>query len=291
MGDPRRRTATIAVASLAVLAACGGTSPSTSAPTFGTVVVPIATNAPAITASANDPATTIAVPATTGAPETAPSTDEAVDDVCPPGTFTTSGTVFHVFFEDVKFPAGSSGTTITDEVCPDMTNAYDFVASAGQRLTLTLTSEASAVELWGPDGSVLGSTDGSLVVDPLPEIGRYSLVLTTTAETPDDFSLAVEVTPSESTVAAASVPAVPSSVPPAEACRRYVEFTTYPMKLCHRGEQVAQVQELLIALGHDIEADGFFGPATAAALAEEFDDGVSEIRQPSDLEQLRPDPD
>ena len=53
-----------------------------------------------------------------------------------------------------------------------------------------------------------------------------------------------------------------------------------------KGEIVEVLQALLVDLGYDLDVDGFFGEATEAALAEEFDD-VGEITVPADMEALR----
>jgi hypothetical protein len=58
---------------------------------------------------------------------------------------------------------------------------------------------------------------------------------------------------------------VPTTTPPI--CPSYTENTgTYPVELCQRGVVVQNVQVYLVRHGYDIEVDGYFGPATLAAV-------------------------
>ena len=56
---------------------------------------------------------------------------------------------------------------------------------------------------------------------------------------------------------------------PRPTCPSYTENTgTYPVELCQRGVVVQNVQVYLVRHGYDIEVDGYFGPATLAAVRE-----------------------
>jgi hypothetical protein len=244
----------VAAASLA-LAACGGsTTSSTNAPT--TSPAPAATAAPAATSSAADPA------------------DAAAGERNPGDLYGPYGV-----YERVNFPRGSTGTTVSDGVVRGTVNGYLFGASAGQTMTIELVSDNATFDLYGPDDRLLTGGRYALV-DPLDLDGDY-LVVVQSEFGNASFDLIAEITgpvggDDEGAAEATSCPV------------GYTEFDgTYPLRICHKGEMVSVLQENLVALGYDIEVDGYFGEATRAALAEEFEDGVGEIRVPADMEALR----
>jgi peptidoglycan hydrolase-like protein with peptidoglycan-binding domain len=51
-------------------------------------------------------------------------------------------------------------------------------------------------------------------------------------------------------------------------CAEYVPNEQLPLTLCDKGDLVLQVQQVLAASGYEVTPDGFFGPATDAAVRE-----------------------
>ena len=49
-------------------------------------------------------------------------------------------------------------------------------------------------------------------------------------------------------------------------CPTYEPNDRYPIRLCDEGPAVRAVQQALVAAGHDVDVDGYFGPATNAAV-------------------------
>lgn len=180
-------------------------------------------------------------------------------------------------YERVQFPSGSTGTTISDGVVRGTVNGYLFGASAGQRMSIELKSENAVFDLYAPDDSLL--TGGRFaVVDPLDMDGDY-LVVVQSEFGNASFDLIAEITWPADDEGAAEATSCPVG---------YEEFNgNYPLRICHKGETVSVLQELLVDLGYNIEVDGFFGESTQAALADAFDDGIGEISVPAEMEALR----
>jgi hypothetical protein len=179
-------------------------------------------------------------------------------------------------YERVNFPAGSSGTTVSAGVVRGTVNGYLFAASAGQVMTVEIVSENAVFDLYAPDDSALTGGRYALV-DPLPANGDYLIVVQSEFGNAS-FELIVEINTPDPQDGAAEASACPAG---------YTEFDNqYPLRICHKGEIVEVLQALLVDLGYDLDVDGFFGEATEAALAEEFDD-VGEITVPADMEALR----
>jgi len=246
----RQRTLPIVIAFGFVFAACGGSTSSS----------PSAAPASADTATAPDPAVDqAATGAGTGSERN------------PGDTYGEYGV-----YERVNFPAGSNGTTVSDGVVRGTVNGYLVEASAGQVMTVEIVSENAVFDLYAPDDSALTGGRYALV-DPLPSNGDY-LVVVGSEFGNASFELIVEITTPDPQDGAAEASACPAG---------YTEFNgQYPLRICHKGETVEILQELLVELGYDLDVDGFFGEATEAALAEEFGD-VGEITVPADMEALR----
>ena len=166
---------------------------------------------------------------------------------------------------------------MSDGVAPGTVNGYLYGAAAGQKMTLVLDGLNAVFDVYGPDDAALGSGDSGgtpVVIDPLPANGDY-LVVVQSVRGGTGFDLSVEITS-------------PSGSPPASAakCATYTEFAgDYPLRICHKGPLVRDVQQALADLGYKVDVDGFFGPGTVAALEDYFDDGIAEL-MPPDIEAL-----
>lgn len=184
-------------------------------------------------------------------------------------------------YERVNFPRGSTGTTVSGGVVRGTVNGYLFGASAGQRMTVEIIPgerDNAVFDLYDPSDKLLTGGRYALV-DPLPANGDYLVVVQSEAGNAS-FDMKVEITTPDPADAGAAAEA--SSCPAG-----YTEFDgQYPLRICHKGETVKTLQALLVDLGYKIDVDGFFGPATQAALVEEFGEGNGEITAPSDMEAL-----
>ncbi len=92
-------------------------------------------------------------------------------------------------YERVSFPAGSSGTTISDAVAQGTVNGYLLEAGAGQLMTVTITSQhadfTAMFEVYAPDDTRLpaeGSVEDSEALTSsasftLPADGEYLVVV------------------------------------------------------------------------------------------------------------------
>jgi peptidoglycan hydrolase-like protein with peptidoglycan-binding domain len=70
--------------------------------------------------------------------------------------------------------------------------------------------------------------------------------------------------PSPPTTAAPTTSAPSTTAAPV--CPTYEPNDRYPIRLCDEGAAVVVVQQALTAAGHAVDADGYFGPATEAAV-------------------------
>ncbi|MDF2732843.1 MAG: cwlH [Desertimonas sp.] len=72
------------------------------------------------------------------------------------------------------------------------------------------------------------------------------------------------------TMTAPPAPATTTAPPPpttaGPVCPTYEPNDRYPIRLCDEGPAVRAVQQALVAAGHDVDVDGYFGPATNAAV-------------------------
>lgn len=124
------------------------------------------------------------------------------------------------------------------------------------------------------DGSLVGQVvdqtpGGGQSVDPGSTITVHVGVAEVEAAEAEPEVVAEEPTDDGADAAA---PEEPAAVP--NPCPSYDEFAAdYPMRLCHKGPLVAEVQQALRNRGYDVEADGYYGPSTADAVASVFGDG------------------
>ena len=91
------------------------------------------------------------------------------------------------------------------------------------------------------------------------------VVVDTTAATP----IAVDAACVPGTVATldrAGLPAPPPAPGTAPACASYRSNDRYPLRRCDKGPAVEALQRSLVASGAAIDVDGYFGPATDAAV-------------------------
>lgn len=255
------RHVAIVVAAGVVFGACG--SDTTSSPTAPSAAAPAATDAAAdVTAE--------------------PPADSVAGDGGSAGSQRNPGGVYGPYgvYERVQFPPGSTGTTVSGGVVRGTVNGYLFGARSGQRMIVELKSDNAVLSLYAPDDTYLTGGSRSAWVDPLDMDGDY-LVVVESEFGNASYELTAEITDSaggdeEGANEATSCPA------------GYVDFDgNYPLRICHKGDTVELLQERLVALGYDIEVDGFFGEQTQTALADVFEDGVGEIRVAADLESLR----
>jgi peptidoglycan hydrolase-like protein with peptidoglycan-binding domain len=72
------------------------------------------------------------------------------------------------------------------------------------------------------------------------------------------------VTPATAPPTSASRPTTTTTPPPA--CATYGPNDRYPIRLCDEGPAVLVVQRALVAAGHQLDADGYFGPGTEAEV-------------------------
>ncbi|MDX2381782.1 MAG: peptidoglycan-binding domain-containing protein [Acidimicrobiia bacterium] len=115
---------------------------------------------------------------------------------------------------------------------------------ADERISSPATTSAAA-------GTAADST-----APPAPEITALPATTVLPAAT---VSPATTVSPD-----AASAPEVVET--PIIDCVDYAERDILPLAVCSRGEFVAEAQRGLVASGARIDADGYFGPATVAAV-------------------------
>jgi hypothetical protein len=185
-------------------------------------------------------------------------------------------------YERVNFPAGSLGTTVSAGVVRGTVNGYLVRASAGQQMTVEITSENAVFDLYAPDDSLL--TGGRYAfVDPLDADGDYLIVVQSEFGNAS-FDLAIQITATGDPGGAGEQ----EGAAEASACPAgYTDFNgDFPLRLCHKGETVEVVQERLVALGYNLDVDGYFGASTEEAVADLFGDGVAELFPP-DIESLR----
>jgi hypothetical protein len=235
-----------------VLAACGGSSSSGGTAT-STVI----------------PTTIVAAGAPVGVATT-------VAGVAPPVTAGDPDAYAYGAFKRVNFASGTNNATLADPLEPGKVNGYVLGASAGQSMFVNVSSTerfAVAFDVYGPDDKLLATTTptdpnlaevyattgGSFNVDlVLPADGDYLVVVS--GDPGLIATMYVEIAGTTSTPA----PAPPT--PAAAACSTYTANDTPPLKLCDKGDAVLVVQQALTVAGYPVTEDGFFGPATEAAV-------------------------
>lgn len=67
-------------------------------------------------------------------------------------------------------------------------------------------------------------------------------------------------------VSTSSVPELQAVVAEPTSCPDYKDNTRAPYKYCDSGQNVVSIQEALVSLGYDINADGYYGPSTKSAV-------------------------
>lgn len=90
----------------------------------------------------------------------------------------------------------------------------------------------------------------------------------TTASTAANTSATTLPTATTTPATTAAPAATSSTEPSSEDCPTFTENEELPLKICDKGEMVAEVQQGLVDAGHDIETDGFFGAQTQNAVFE-----------------------
>jgi peptidoglycan hydrolase-like protein with peptidoglycan-binding domain len=71
--------------------------------------------------------------------------------------------------------------------------------------------------------------------------------------------------PVATTTTTTTTTTAPSTTAP-PACPSYEPNDRYPLRLCDEGPAVTAIQTALVAAGHSLDVDGFFGPATEAEV-------------------------
>jgi hypothetical protein len=99
----------------------------------------------------------------------------------------------------VRFPRGASGVTLEGAVARGETNTYPLGASAGQSMTVNISSteENAVFQIYDPDGdALLGAGEGDDATsfsDTLPSTGTYRIVVGATRGGAD-YTLSIEIT-------------------------------------------------------------------------------------------------
>jgi hypothetical protein len=212
---------------------------------------------------ADDPATTSRPETTVLSTATNQSGDGSASGQRNPGNAYSSFGIY----EAVNFASGTSGTTVSDGVVRGTVNGYLFGADSGQKFILNLVSANSSFDVYAPDDTLLEQGKKYAEISPLPAAGDY-LVVVSSQFGNAEFDLITEITE------ATAMPTV------AATCPNYVEFNDdYPMRQCHKGDEVRAVQQKLEGKGYTIDVDGFFGPGTSAVVQQLFVDGVAVLSQ------------
>ena len=160
---------------------------------------------------------------------------------------------------------GPDANGVTGEVVDRWALVVADATTGQERLRLDLGDPGSALLHADFDGRTwVGTFDTSEAADAVGQPGRV-VVVDTTAATP----IAVDAACVPGTVATLDRAGLPAPAPApgtAPACASYRSNDRYPLRRCDKGPAVAALQRSLVASGAAIDVDGYFGPATDAAV-------------------------
>ena len=160
---------------------------------------------------------------------------------------------------------GPDANGVTGEVVDSWALVVADATTGRERLRLDLGDPGSALLHADFDGRTwVGTFDTSEAADAVGQPGRV-VVVDTTAATPTAVDAAC-VPGTVATLDRAGLPAPTPAPGTAPACASYRSNDRYPLRRCDKGPAVAALQRSLVASGAAIDVDGYFGPATDAAV-------------------------